>query len=175
MRKSKTIRKDMNKLTKKFGCERSWEVSEKIRTGELTQKQQSQWDTLHNELRDSTSLERYRKRIKKGHEWNETDSWISSCQSSYDFDFGGMIVCEQEDEGVKHEDIDEWRVTCLERFDNYMECLELLYGKFAFDPQKVWKFLCQKEMNLKPNLLLDNDEELIPTIRYCTYSSPIMK
>ena len=75
MRKSKTIEKDIDKLAKKIGCERSYEIFTKSRNGELTQKQQSQWDTLRNELRESSNLEGYRKRIKKGHEWNETDSW----------------------------------------------------------------------------------------------------
>ena len=171
MRKSKTIEKDIDKLAKKIGCERSYEIFTKSRNGELTQKQQSQWDTLHNELRDSTSLERYRKRIKKGHEWNETDSWISSCQSSYDFDFEGY----DEEEGFKHEDIDEWRVELLRKFDNYMECLEHLFGKYHFNPQRVWGFINQQDMKLDDNLLLNNDEEVFTNIADCKFSIPVYK
>jgi len=175
MRKSKTIEKDIDKLAKKIGCERSYEIFTKSRNGELTQKQQSQWDTLRNELRESSNLEGYRKRIKKGHEWNETDSWISSCQSSYDFDFGGMIDLQEKEEGVKQEDIDEWRVELLNKFDHYMECLELLYGKHHFNPQRVWGFINQQDMKLDDNLLLNNDEEVFTNIADCKFSSPVYK
>jgi len=172
MRKSETIKKDVRKLAQKFGCEKVYSVWEKIRNGELTKKQQSEWKTLDDELGDSSVLEGYRKDIKKGHEWNETDCWISSCQSSYDFDFGGY----DEEEGFKHEDIDEGRVELLEKFDHYMECLGLLYGEYHFNPQRVWKYLIQKEYSMDTiQLLLENDEEVYANIAGCKFSSPVYK